>query len=201
MKDFSRTVGGPCPSTVSREPLMAVSRGWPLDAGAHELGQTASGQVISDYRMYRDGYKSASGEGSQLTESQPTEGKRMALTDILNKLGGQKGEQGGLAAISKLFDADGMQGILSKLQASGLDKQVMSWIGHGQNEPVTGDDIKNAVNPQQLSQVAQQSGMSQDEVADHVAQALPETVDKATPGGAVPKQGFSMESLTGMFKK
>jgi len=125
----------------------------------------------------------------------------MALTDILNKLGGQKGEQGGLAAISKLFDADGMQGILSKLQASGLDKQVMSWIGHGQNEPVTGDDIKNAVNPQQLSQVAQQSGMSQDEVADHVAQALPETVDKATPGGAVPKQGFSMESLTGMFKK
>lgn len=26
-----------------------------------------------------------------------------------------------------------MQGILSKLQASGLDKQVMSWVGHGQN--------------------------------------------------------------------
>ena len=125
----------------------------------------------------------------------------MALTDILNKLGGQKGEQGGLAAISKLFDGDGMQGILAKLQASGMDKQVMSWIGHGQNQPVTGDDIKNAVNPQLLSQVAQQSGMSQDEVADHFAQALPEAVDKATPGGAVPKQGFSMDTLTGMFKK
>src|ERR1700733_9296039 len=128
-------------------------------------------------------------------------GKRMALTDILNKLGGQKGEQGGLAAISKLFDGDGMQGILSKLQASGLDKQVMSWIGHGQNEPVTGDDIKNAVDPQQLSKVAQESGMSQDEVADHVAQALPEAVDKATPAGAVPQQGFSMDTLMGMFKK
>ena len=85
----------------------------------------------------------------------------MALTDILNKLGGQNGEQGGLAAISKLFEGEGMQGILGKLQASGLDKQVMSWIGHGQNEPVTGDDIKNAVDPQQLSQVAQQTGMSQ----------------------------------------
>jgi uncharacterized protein YidB (DUF937 family) len=125
----------------------------------------------------------------------------VALTDILNKLGGQNGEQGGLAAISKLFDGDGMQGILGKLQASGLDKQVMSWIGHGQNEPVTGDDIKNAVDPQKLSQVAQQSGMSQDEVADHVAQALPEAVDKATPGGAVPQQGLSMDSLMGMFKK
>ena len=125
----------------------------------------------------------------------------MALTDILNKLGGQNGEQGGLNAISKLFDGDGMQGILSKLRASGMDKQVMSWIGHGQNEPVTGDDIKNVVNPQQLSQVAQQSGMSQDEVADHVAQALPEAVDKATPGGAVPKQGYSMDTLIGKFKK
>jgi uncharacterized protein YidB (DUF937 family) len=125
----------------------------------------------------------------------------VALTDILNKLGGQNGEQGGIAAISKLFEGEGMQGILSKLQASGLDKQVMSWVGHGQNEPVTGDDIKNAVDPQQLSEVARQSGMSQDEVADHVAQALPEAVDKATPAGAVPKQGFRMDSLMGMFKK
>jgi uncharacterized protein YidB (DUF937 family) len=128
-------------------------------------------------------------------------GNEVALTDILNKLGGQNGEQGGMQAISKLFDGDGMQGIMGKLQASGMDKQVMSWIGHGQNEPVTGDDIKSAVNPQQLSQVAQESGMTQDEVADHVAQALPEAVDKATPGGAVPQQGFSMDTLMGLFKK
>ena len=125
----------------------------------------------------------------------------MALTDILNKLGGQNGEQGGMAAISKLFEGEGMQGILAKLQASGMDKQVMSWIGHGQNEPVSGAEIKQAVDPQQLSQVAQQCGMTQDEVADHVAQALPEAVDKATPGGAVPQQGFNMDSLMGMFKK
>ncbi len=126
----------------------------------------------------------------------------MALNDILNKLGGKNGEQGGLAAISKLFEGEGMQGILSKLQASGMDKQVMSWIGHGQKQSsVSGADIKNAVDPQQLSEVAKQSGMSQDEVADHVAQALPEAVDKATPGGAVPQQGFSMDTLMGMFKK
>jgi uncharacterized protein YidB (DUF937 family) len=125
----------------------------------------------------------------------------VGLNDILGKLGGQNGEQGGITAISSLFGNEGMQGILSKLQASGLDKQVMSWVGHGQNEPVTGDDIKNAVDPQQLSQVAQQSGMSTDDVANHVAQALPEAVDKATPGGAVPQQGFSMDTLMGMFKK
>lgn len=125
----------------------------------------------------------------------------MALNDILGKLGGSNGQQGGMAAISSLFGNEGLPGILTKLQASGLDKQVVSWIGHGQNQPVTGTDIKNTVDPQALSQVAQQSGMSQDEVADHVAQALPEAVDKATPGGQLPQQGFSMESLTGLFKK
>jgi uncharacterized protein YidB (DUF937 family) len=125
----------------------------------------------------------------------------VALNDILSKLGGQNGAQGGMAAISSLFGGEGMQGILSKLQASGLDKQVMSWIGHGQNEPVTGDEIKNAVDPQSLSQVAQQTGMSKDEVASQVAQVLPEAVDKATPAGQIPQQGFSMESLLGVIKK
>ena len=42
----------------------------------------------------------------------------MALTDILNKLGGQNGVQGGLAAISKLFEGDGMQGILTSFKGS-----------------------------------------------------------------------------------
>jgi len=125
----------------------------------------------------------------------------VALSDILGKLGGQNGEQGGLSAISGLFGNEGLPGIMTKLQQSGLDKQVMSWVGGGKNEPVSGQEIKNAVDPQQLSQVAQQSGMSQDEVADQVAQALPHVVDQATPAGQVPQQGFSMESLMGMFKK
>ena len=126
----------------------------------------------------------------------------MGLNDILGKLGGQNGEQGGMSAISSLFGNEGLQGILSKLQASGLDKQVMSWVGGGKNEPVTGTEIKDAVDPQQLQQVAQQTGMSQDQVADHVAEALPHVVDQATPTGQVPQQASSpLDSLMGMFKK
>ena len=111
----------------------------------------------------------------------------MGLNDILGKLGGQNGEEGGVSAISKLFGNEGLPGILTKLQASGLDKQVMSWVGGGKNEPVTGSEIKQAVDPQQLQQMAQQTGMSTDQVADHVAEALPHVVDQATPGGQVPQ--------------
>lgn len=125
----------------------------------------------------------------------------MALTDILNKLGGQQGQQGGIAAISQLFGGNGLQGILSTLQSNGMDQHVQSWVGTGQNMPVSGSDIKNAVDPQRLRQMAQQQGMSPDEMSDHVAQALPHLVDQATPNGKVPQQGGSMDSLMGMFKR
>jgi uncharacterized protein YidB (DUF937 family) len=123
------------------------------------------------------------------------------LKDILGKLGGQQGQQGGVAAISKLFGDSGLQGIMSKLQSSGMGRQVNSWIGSGQNMPVSGADIKNAVNPETLQQVAQQQGMSPDQLSDHVAQALPDMVDQATPDGQVPKQGSGLDALTSMFKR
>jgi uncharacterized protein YidB (DUF937 family) len=124
----------------------------------------------------------------------------VALTDILNKLGGQDGQQGGVSAISSLFGGNGLQGIVSALQKSGMDKQLMSWIGGGQNEPVSGADVKNAVDPQTLNQMAQQQNMSPDELANQVAEALPHVVDQATPNGQVPKQG-GLDSLMGMMKK
>jgi uncharacterized protein YidB (DUF937 family) len=135
-----------------------------------------------------------------MTAEESTYGGKMGLNDILNKLGGQHGEQGGISAISNLFDEDNLQGIMSKLESSGLGQQVQSWVGKGQNMPVSESEIKNAVDPQKLQQVAQQQGMSSDEVADHVAQALPHVVDQATPNGQVPKQS-SIHSMMGILKK
>jgi uncharacterized protein YidB (DUF937 family) len=125
----------------------------------------------------------------------------VALTDILTKLGGQEGQQGGVAAIAQLFGGNGLQGIVSAMQSNGMGKQVHSWIGSGKNMPVSGSDIKNIVDPQKLSQMARQQGMSPDEMSEHVAEALPHLVDQATPNGKVPKQGVSVDSLTGMFKR
>jgi uncharacterized protein YidB (DUF937 family) len=125
----------------------------------------------------------------------------MALGDILSKLGGQQGQQGGLAAITRLLGGgNGLQGIMSKLHANGMGEQVKSWVSTGQNMPVSGADIKHVVDQQQLAQLAEQRGMSPDQMADQVAQALPGVVDKATPEGQVPQQGSSMDSLMGILK-
>jgi uncharacterized protein YidB (DUF937 family) len=126
---------------------------------------------------------------------------KVALTDILGKLGGQQGQQGGVQAISQLFGTNDLNGILSTLQSNGMDQHVQSWLGSGQNMPISGNDIKSVVDPQQLSQLAQRQNMSPDQLTNHVAQALPHLVDQATPNGQVPQQGGSMDSLMSMFKR
>ena len=108
----------------------------------------------------------------------------MALTDIL----GKTGQPGGIEAISQLFGGHGLQGILTAMQSNGMGQQAKSWIGDGPNVPVTGADIKKVANPSALARMAREEGMSPEELCDHIAQALPGLVNKATPEGQVPRQ-------------
>jgi uncharacterized protein YidB (DUF937 family) len=114
----------------------------------------------------------------------------MALQDVLRKLGGSQGHQGGIDNVQQLFGG-GLQGIVSKLTSSGMGQQVQSWIGTGQNQPISGNDVQRAVDPAQLQQMAQQQNMSPEEFSNNVAQALPDMVDQATPEGMVPQQASS----------
>ena len=113
----------------------------------------------------------------------------MTLTDIFEKLGGEQGEQGAIAMIAQLFGARDLQGIVGTMQSSGMGREVHSWIGSGQNMPVSAADIKKTVDPQQLARAAQQQGVSPEQLCEQIAQVLPEIVDRATPNGQVPRQG------------
>jgi uncharacterized protein YidB (DUF937 family) len=112
------------------------------------------------------------------------------MDDVLGKLGGQQGQEGGLNSLTKLFsDNGGLQGIMAKLTSNGQGQQVKSWVGTGQNQPISGTDIKQALDDDSLAKVAQQAGTSPDKVSDDVAKALPQMVNQATPQGQVPEQG------------
>lgn len=110
-----------------------------------------------------------------------------SLTEITSKLGGQQGEDGGLASLQKMISSSGgLHGLTSKLASSGLGQQVQSWVGHGANQPVTGQQVEHAMDASQINAMARQSGMTPEETCDHVAKALPEMVDHATPEGQMP---------------
>jgi len=109
------------------------------------------------------------------------------INDIAAKLGGSKGQDGGLASLQKVVSSSGgLQGLTAKLTSHGMGQQVQSWVGKGQNQPVSGAQVQQAMDPHDLQQMSEQSGMTPEECSDHVAQALPEMVNKATPEGQMP---------------
>jgi uncharacterized protein YidB (DUF937 family) len=128
----------------------------------------------------------------------------MGTQDVLSKLGGQAGLQGGLDNIQSLFGSKGLQGIVSQLTSAGLGQQVQSWIGTGDNKSVSGQQLQQAMDPAALQQMAQQTGMSPDQISNHVAQALPNLIDQVTPDGKVPSSdplAQGAKNLKGMFTR
>jgi uncharacterized protein YidB (DUF937 family) len=103
-----------------------------------------------------------------------------------------QGAQGGnpmlQMALQMLQQNGGIEGLLAKFQQAGMGQQAQSWIGTGQNMPITPDALSQIFGRGQLSQIAQQMGMSPDEAAGGLSQALPQVVDQMTPGGQIPEE-------------
>jgi uncharacterized protein YidB (DUF937 family) len=111
----------------------------------------------------------------------------MGLNDMLAKLGGQGGQEGGLGALSKLISSNGgLQGMAAKLADSGMGQQVRSWVGQGKNQPVTGHQVQEALDTDSVNRLAQQTGQTPEQASEQVAKVLPEMVNQATPQGDMP---------------
>lgn len=104
---------------------------------------------------------------------------------------GMAGGIGGAAiaavVLQLLQQSGGLQGLLQKMQQSGHGNEAQSWIGTGQNMPISPDMLSQIFGQGNLSQIANQLGMSRDEAASSVAQALPQVVDRMTPDGSIPE--------------
>ncbi|MFB7590524.1 YidB family protein [Streptomyces sp. NPDC056169] len=110
------------------------------------------------------------------------------LGSLLGALAGGKSAGGGGAD-----GANPLGGLLDMLTKSGLVDQAQSWVGTGDNQPVSGAQIAEALPDDTLQKVAADAGVSPQEAADQIARSLPQAVDKLTPNGSVP-QG-SLEDL------
>ena len=77
-----------------------------------------------------------------------------------------------------------------------------SWVGTGQNLPVSAEQLQSALGSGSggggglLAQLAQQAGLSHGDTASGLSQILPGLVDKLTPDGQIPQQD-SLEKMLG----
>jgi uncharacterized protein YidB (DUF937 family) len=125
------------------------------------------------------------------------------LDEAVGALGGRGGSGNqAMGALGGLVErAGGVQGILSKLEASGLGDKVDSWIGTGPNKSISADEVKRALGPDEVKQAAARAGVSEDQAAGGVADALPNLIDKISPGGKLPDIGPLDDMLAGFVKK
>ncbi len=105
---------------------------------------------------------------------------------------------GGLLANNS--ELGGLSGLVEKFQQNGLGDIVNSWIGQGDNLPVSGDQIASSIGSGPLANIASQLGLDSSAVSGQLAQILPGLIDKLTPQGAVPEGGLgNPNDLMGML--
>jgi len=80
----------------------------------------------------------------------------------------------------------GLGGLLDKLQKGGLGNVVNTWVGSGQNQPVSPGQLGPALGSDVIKALAQHSGLSEEELTKQLSHVLPGVVDKLTPAGRLP---------------
>ena len=78
-----------------------------------------------------------------------------------------------------------MGSLLSKMDSGGLGAMAQSWLGDGNNEAISPDQISNMLGDEKISDFASKLGLSNEEAAGGLADALPQMVDKASSGGSL----------------
>ncbi|TPK98330.1 DUF937 domain-containing protein [Mesorhizobium sp. B2-4-14] len=82
----------------------------------------------------------------------------------------------------------GLGGLLGKLRDAGHGNVADSWVGTGQNQSINANDLGAALGPQVIHEIAQRTGMDEQELLKQLSTALPGIVDRLTPNGQLPPQ-------------
>lgn len=112
-----------------------------------------------------------------------------AVSGHMQQQNGGLGEVlGGLLANNS--ELGGLSGLVDKFNQNGMGDIVGSWIGTGQNLPISADQIASAFGSGPLANIANQLGLDPAQVSGQLAQMLPGIIDQLTPNGALPQGGL-----------
>lgn len=126
--------------------------------------------------------------------------KELSIEDIGNALDSLVGNgQGGLDLVK----------FIRGLSQNGLGEIVGSWLGNGDNKPISIEQITTLLGSDNIASFASELGISQESAVNALAEAVPQVVDRATRGeGTIMDEMLSntcgpngtMEMLGKMFR-
>ncbi len=97
-----------------------------------------------------------------------------------------------MGTLSRLFSGSGaggsgtsmdLGGLVSKMQGSGLSDIAGSWLGDGDNQAISGQQISDLFGSDKISEYASALNINTDTAQDQLANIVPQMVDKSSSGG------------------
>jgi uncharacterized protein YidB (DUF937 family) len=117
-----------------------------------------------------------------------------AIVSMLAQGGGGGGGGGGLGGMlgsalggTQGGGAGGLGGLVEQFARHGMGDIAKSWVGPGQNLPISPDQLGKVLGNDTLGNMASQLGMNQGDLLGQLAHMLPQVVDKLTPHGQIPQ--------------
>jgi uncharacterized protein YidB (DUF937 family) len=157
-------------------------------------GSSSSGGGMSPINMALMGllaYRTFEGKGrlaDMLGRSPGGAGAPSNVPPAPNSGGGLGGMLGGLLGSGAAGGilSGGLGDLLKQFQQNGQGDKAQSWIADGPNKPAQPSDIEQALGPEKIAWLMQQTGMSREDLLSGLSRELPKVVDKLTPDGRIP---------------
>jgi uncharacterized protein YidB (DUF937 family) len=103
------------------------------------------------------------------------------------------------SVVNLITQHGGLGGLLDKLKASGLSDAVSSWVGTGDNQPVSGNQLVSAFGSDTIAQIATKLGTSKEQAITLLSKYLPLVINQLTPNGKV-EEGSWLEKGMNVIK-
>jgi uncharacterized protein YidB (DUF937 family) len=129
----------------------------------------------------------------------------MGLFDsILGAVSGKTEGSGGAAQLigvlgGLLAQSGGLEGLANKFAQSGQGSAFQSWVGVGENQPISNNQIQNALGSEQVNALAARMGIDPAQASNFLAEYLPKIVDKLTPAGKIDPTADHQQGLAALL--
>ena len=129
----------------------------------------------------------------------------MGLFDsVLGTMSGKTDEAGGAPALvgilgNLLQQNGGLQGLANKFSQGGAGGAFSSWVGMGENQSISGNEIQQVLGSDQVRALATKMGIDPDQASSLLAEYLPKVVDKLTPQGKVDPNANHQQNLASLI--
>ena len=125
---------------------------------------------------------------------------------LMSKLGGNADSDSITSTLGSLLsggdsNSGGLGGIISAMQEKGLGSIVESWLGDGDNEEISSDQVRDVVGSDKIAAMAAKLGSDEDSLLSGLKEALPQVVDKSSSGGSLLDSIGGLSGAMNMAKK